>query len=71
MALREIGGMMGSACLHQEHYHIESTVVPPEAEGVAVPSSGERAVSIEAEQGRRMIHCETRGAGSDNPCVRE
>lgn len=63
---------MGSACPHQEHCHIESTVVPPEAEGVAVPSSGEREVSIEAEQGRSMIHCGTRGVGSDSPlCVRE
>lgn len=63
---------MESARPHQEHCHIESTVVPPEAEGVVVPSSEERAVSIEAEQARRMIHCETRGEGSDNPpCVRE
>lgn len=63
---------MGFARPHLEHCHIESTVVPPEAEGVAVPSSGEPVVSTETEQGRRRIRGETRGAGSGNPlCVQE
>lgn len=72
MASKERGGRVGSARLHLERCHIESTVVPPEAEGFAVPSSGERVVSTETEQGRRMIRGETQGEGSDNPpSVRE
>lgn len=72
MASKGRGGRQGSACLHLERCHIESTVVLLEAEGFAVPSSGERVVLTETEQGRRMIRDETQGEGSDNPpCVRK